>query len=122
MQSEFQRGLNMPAISNPKRAIYACNLFQLGPNMLANIENLFSRDLSRIIVTCLQDDFRYCKHIWSPWKKCKHIWSVLDLRLQPYLVPFEIQIVSILGPHSIMIESLLRPLGDHGCKHNWSLL
>ena len=36
MQSQFQRGLNMLAISNPKRTIYACNLFQKGPNMLAN--------------------------------------------------------------------------------------
>ena len=36
----------MDAILNPKRTIYASNLFQKGPNMLA-IENLFSRDSFR---------------------------------------------------------------------------
>ena len=40
-------GPNMLAISNLKRTIYACNLFEKGPNMLAIIENLFSRDSSR---------------------------------------------------------------------------
>ena len=28
MQSQFQRGLNMPAILNQQRTIYACNQFQ----------------------------------------------------------------------------------------------
>ena len=31
----FQRELNMPAISNPKRTIYPCNFFPREPNMLA---------------------------------------------------------------------------------------
>ena len=47
MQYQFPRGLNMLAISHPKRNIYACNLFHKGPNKLAIIENLFSRDSSR---------------------------------------------------------------------------
>ena len=42
---------------------------------------------------------------------CKHIWSVLDLRLQAYLVPFEIQIASILGPHCNHDCKLITALG-----------
>ena len=33
-----KKRLNMIAISNPKRTIYACNLLQSGPNMLAMSE------------------------------------------------------------------------------------
>ena len=32
MQSQFQRELNILAISNPKRTIYTCNIFQNGPH------------------------------------------------------------------------------------------
>ena len=99
MQSQFQRGLNMLAISNPKRTIYACNLFQLGPHMLAIIENLFSRDSSRNHSHVILERFstlqayvvpnkQDCKHIWSAdwfwiWN-CKHIKSALKLRLHSY--------------------------------------
>ena len=50
--------------------------------------------------------------IWPRKKRdCKHIWSVLGLRLQaPYLVPFETQIASILGPHH-----------NNYCNYMWSI-
>ena len=38
-------------------------------------------------------------------RDCNPIWSLLDVRLQAYLVPFETQIASILGPHC-----------NHDCK------
>ena len=47
LQSSSQRGPNTIANSVPNPTIYDCNLFQKGPNMIAVIENLFSRDSSR---------------------------------------------------------------------------
>ena len=59
----------MVAISNLNRTIYACNLFQKGPNMLAIIKILLSRDSSK-----------------------NHSYVTLGqfLTLQAYLVPIEI--------------------------------
>ena len=71
----------MLAISKPKRTIYACNLFQKGPNMVEIIENLFTRDSSR-------------KH-----RDCKYKQSVLAMRLQAYLVQINNIIASIFGPY-----------------------
>ena len=65
MQSQFQRTLNMLAISNSKRTLYACNLFQKGPNMLAIIKNYFREIRLEIMVTWLRYNFWHCKHIWS---------------------------------------------------------
>ena len=45
LQSRFEIGLNMLAISNLNRTIYDCNHFQEGPNMLAIIKILYSQDL-----------------------------------------------------------------------------
>ena len=90
----------MLASSNPKGTIFACNLFYLGPDMLAIIENLFWRDpfrnhshvtLGR--VSTLQ------AYLVPNERACKQIWSLSDLSLQAYLVPFIIEVASILCPH-----------------------
>ena len=89
---------NMPTISNPQRTIYACNLFQYGPNMLVNIEKLFLRDSSRNHSHVILGRFSALQsYLVTIDRDCKHIWSVADLRLQAYLVLFET--ASILGPH-----------------------
>ena len=67
----------MVAISNLNRTIYACNLFQKVPNMLAIIKILFSRDSSK-----------------------NHSYVTLGqfLTFQAYLVLFVIMIAIIFGP------------------------
>ena len=61
MQSQFRRRLNKLAISNPKWTLYACNIFQMGPNMLASIENLFLRYSNK-------NHSHVCKHIFPLFK------------------------------------------------------
>ena len=92
MQSQFRRGLNMLAISNPQSTIYACNRFQIGPDTPAIIENFY-------MVTWLRDHFRQCKHIFSLfsliasilgpncYSHCNYIWSLLWQLLQPFYSP-----------------------------------
>jgi len=100
----------MLAISNPKRTIYSCNLFQKGPNMLA------IRKSSQSHVTIIswwisrKQNFDNCKHIWSQskdiasilgplgYRHCKHIWSLFWPWLQAYLVPVMKIIATICGP------------------------
>ena len=41
LQLKYEREPNVNAISVSKPTIYACNVFEKGPNMLAIIENLF---------------------------------------------------------------------------------
>ena len=65
---------------------YNCNLFQNGPNMIAMIENLYSRDTSRNHshetngrISTLQSYYVLFKN------DCNHIlWSPFLLRLQSY--------------------------------------
>ena len=75
----INKGLNMIAILVQKRNIYDCNLFQLGPNMIAMVE-FFSRDSSR-------------NH--------SHVTVGRISTLQAYLVPIErgFKIARIFGPH-----------------------
>ena len=81
----------MIAISVLKRTIYDCNPIQKGPNMIAKIENLFSRDLSRNHSYVTLGQFSTLQSYLVPiGKDCNHImqsWSVLEFRLQSYLVP-----------------------------------
>ena len=93
----------MVAISNPKLTIYGCNLVHLRPDMLA---------MTRIVLKSCNYDFAVTGRILRKqiFDGCKHIWSLLReiasingpfwfLRLQPYLVPFLIEIASIFGPY-----------------------
>ena len=67
--------------------------------MLANIENLFSRDSSRNHSHIPLGRFPLLLAYMVPIEiNCKHIWSALDFRLQAYLVPFVAKIASIYGP------------------------
>ena len=103
----------MDAISTPKlRTIYACNAFIWGPNMLAITEIVLeSRDYD-FWTNHAKTNFQYFQAYLVPIERdYKHIWSVLNLRLQEYLVPLVMKIAFILDPHF-----------DHDCKHNWSLL
>ena len=76
MQYEFQRGLNMPAISNSK-----------GPNMLAIIEIVLeARDYN--FWTNHARKFSMFASIFGPYSK----------RLQAYMVRFGFEIASILSP------------------------
>ena len=69
-----KKGLNMLAINNPKRIIYAFNLFQLVPNMLATIEILFLRDSSKNYSYVILGRFQILQAYLVPFKKdCKHI-------------------------------------------------
>ena len=71
-------GPNMNAISIPNWTIYDCNIFQKEPNMIAMIQNLFSRDSSR-------------NHV--------HVTLAKFPILQSYLVHFVIKIVIIFFPY-----------------------
>ena len=74
---------NMIAMSTPKRTIYECNLFQKGPNMIAIIETLFSRHLSRNHSDVTQGKFSTLQSYLVLFERdCNHIWSDSDLRLQ----------------------------------------
>ena len=76
----------MIAISVLKRTIYDCNPIQKGSNMIAIIDNSFPRDSSRNQSHVGQ--FSTLQSYLVPiGKDCNHIWSVLEFRLQSYLVP-----------------------------------
>ena len=96
LQCEKSFGLNMLAISNPKRAIYAFNKDQIC---------LQCRKWSQSHVTMIFGKISWIQNFYI----CKHIWSVLDLRLQAYLVLFETKIVTTFGPHN-----------NFNCNHIWS--
>ena len=106
LQACLQWGPNMLAISNPKRTVYACNLFQKGSNMRAIIKILFSRDSFRNHSHVNLGRFPTLQtYLVTIERDCKHIWSVSNLILQAYLVLFFIKIATILGPHC-----------NHDCK------
>ena len=102
----------MFAISVLKRTIYDCNAFQKGPNMIAIIEILFSRDSSRNHSHVIRGRISTLQSYLVLFEKdCNHIWSVSELRLQTYLVAFIIIIAIIFGP-----------LCNEDCNHIQSLL
>ena len=121
MQSQFQRTLNMLAISNSKRTLYACNLFQKGPNMLAmskidpewrnydsdnSLENkilmiasIFGPHWKRLKAYIVRFKFEIARILsfLSNWD-WKHIKSPFLSWLQVYYVPVIIIIATICGP------------------------
>ena len=102
----------MIAMSIPNRTIYDCNLSQLGPNMIAMIDNLLSRDSSKNHSHVTLGRISILQSYLVPiGKDCNHIWSDSVLTLQSYLVPLVMKIAFILGPHF-----------DHHCNHIWSSL
>ena len=73
LQSRLERGLNMHAISSLNRTIYAWNLFQKGSNMLASIENLFSRNSSKNYSHVILGSFSTLQSCLVLFEKdCKH--------------------------------------------------
>ena len=85
----------MPAIFNPKRTIYACNLFQLGPNMPA-MSKLVMEPRDYDWTNFAETNFRLLQTYLVPFEKdCKHMWSISILRLQAYLVSFKTEIASV---------------------------
>ena len=106
----FQWGPNMLAISNSKRTIYACNLFQQGPNMLAIIKILFSRDSSRNHSHVTLERFPTLQaYLVTIEKDCRHKQSDLDLRLQAYLVSFLSRLQAYLVPIIKIIATICYP-------------
>ena len=99
LRSWSQKGLNMLAISNLNRTIYPCNSFQRGPNMLAIIDFLFSRDSNRNHSHVLLGRFSTLQAYLVPiGQDCNHIWHDSKLRLQSDLVPSVAKIANIFGP------------------------
>ena len=78
----------MVAISIPNPTINDCNLFQKGQNLIAIIENTFSRDSFRnhIYVTLGRFSSLH-SYLVSIGKDCNHICSDSELRIQSYLIP-----------------------------------
>ena len=110
-----------------KRIIYACNLFQKGPNMLAIIE-FFCEIRPEIIITWLWDKLDAIATIYSPFynKDCKYIRSSffyqdsrqlrshLWPRLQAYLDPIIKIMATICSPPPIpMVFSPVKLLFTH---------
>ena len=100
----------MIAIPNPNRTIYDCNFFQKGPNMIAMIENLFSRNSCRnhshVTLGRISTLQSYLDLIETD---CNHIWSALDLSLRSYSVPFLSKLAIIFGPHIKIIAIINGP-------------
>ena len=100
MQSSLLMGPNMIAMSIPNRTIYDCNLSQLGPNMIAMIDNLLSRDSSKNHSHVTLGRISILQSYLVPiGKDCYHIWSDSKLRLQSYLVPILANIAIIFSPY-----------------------
>ena len=101
---------------------YMLAIFSNKDKMLAIIKILFSRYTSRNHSHVTLGRFPILQAYLVTFEKdCKHIWSVSDLRLQPYLAPFFIEIASIFSPLFIEIANILGPHFNHDCKHIWSL-
>ena len=78
--------------------------------MLANIENLLSRDSSRNRSHVHLGRCPLLQAYLVPLgRNCKNIWSGLDSKLQAYLVPVIIEFASIFGPNRFF-----------HCNHIWS--
>ena len=86
-------------MQSQKRTIYACNLFQMGPNMLEIIEIVF---------------WRYSIRNHS------HVTLGSFSTLQAYLAPFVFIIASIFSPFFSKIASILGLNRNLHCKHIWS--
>ena len=110
--------VNTLAISNRKRTIYGCILFQYGPNMLAmskivlelrHVTMIFEPTKPKLI----NDD---CKPIWFLKRDCKHISSPLKLRLHSYWVP-----IFIIIAYSVLfineIASIFGSCHENYCNH-----
>ena len=100
LQSWLKWGPNMLAISNPKRTINACNLFENGQNMLA---------ISKIVLRSRDYDFWIiiAKHIVRAKFEIASIFSLLwnlDCRsiLWPRLQEYSVSVIKI-------------------CNHMWSI-
>ena len=100
----------MNAISIPNRAIYDCNINQLGPNMIAMTKIVLESREYDFWTNLLKIKFRFLQsYLVLFGKDCNHIWSDWDLTLQSYIVHF--------GTEIVIIFSHLR---DQDCKHIWS--
>ena len=89
MQSEFPMALNMPAISNSKLTIYACNFYPRGTIMLA---------MSKIVLDSPDYDF------WTNLAKTNF------QCLQAYLVPVVKKSQAYMVRFGFGIEGIFSPL------------